>query len=647
MRSASDRKPIIWAVSVSKLKKLFEDIAPSYAARADIRVIDKGFEQAVAAIDERLKSEEGDVLVAAGSNGAYLRRHVSLPVVLVKVTGFDMLEALTKARKISERIAIVTHAEITPQLDQFKSLFNLAIEQRSYATAEDAGQCVRELAAAGIEVVVGPGLVSELAQAAGLASVFLYSQNSVHDAQDEAIERARVAHIEEARRERLNTILRHLNEGVVAVDMDGTIQSLNPVMERLLGVEAGQVLGRRWSDAVPGLSLKRTLEKGVTELEEIEHIGEHTLVTNRIPIREQGMQTGAVLTFQEATVIQRVDRDLRTRHRQRNFVARYQLGQMLGVSSALRATLDLARKYARCDATVLITGESGTGKELLAQGMHNASRRKLHPFVAINCGAFPEALLESELFGYEEGAFTGSRRGGKAGLIEAAHTGTLFLDEIGEMPLALQTRLLRVLQEKEVLRLGGSGATPVDVRVLAATNCDLQERVAQRAFRADLFYRLNILHIELPPLRERPEDVPVIAAHLLESALRRLGSPLSACRLLDALMPRLRAYRWTGNVREMENVIERIAVYCSDPDRGGVPTEQDLRSIVPELFESESAPDERGEDLKALSRKNELGHILRTMEECGGDQAEACRRLGIGRTTLWRKLKASAVSGSA
>ena len=636
-----DRKPIIWAVSVSKLKKLFEDIAPSYAARADIHVVEKGFEQAVAAINERLKSEEADVVLAAGSNGAYLRRYLRLPVVLLKVTGFDMLEALAKARRISERIAIVTHAEITPQLGQFKSLFNLAIEQRSYTTGEDAAQCVRELAAAGIEVVVGPGLVSELAQAAGLASVFLYSQSSVHDALEEAIERARVAHIEEARRERLNTILRHLNQGVVAVDMDETIQSINPVMERLLGVEASALLGRRWSEAVPGLSLRRTLEKGVTELEEIERVGERTLVANRIPIVERGVQTGAVLTFQEATAIQRVDRDLRTRNRQRHFVARYQLSQMLGVSSAIRATLDLARQYARADATVLLTGESGTGKELLAQGMHNASRRRLHPFVAINCGAFPESLLESELFGYEEGAFTGSRRGGKAGLIESAHTGTLFLDEIGEMPLALQTRLLRVLQEKEVLRLGASGSTPVDVRVFAATNCALRERVAQGLFRADLFYRLNILHIELPPLRRRPEDVPVIAAHLLEAALRRLGAPHGASRLLAPLMPRLRSHRWTGNVREMENVVERIAVFCSDPGRPGAPTEPELRSLVPELFEEESRREPDAPLLRAANRRSELGHILRTMEDCGGDQAEACRRLGIGRTTLWRKLKAA------
>jgi transcriptional regulator, propionate catabolism operon regulatory protein len=638
---ANDRKPIIWAVSVSKLKQLFQDVIPSYAAQAEIHIIDKGFDEALASVRARMQAEEVDVLVAAGSNGTYLRQHVSLPVVMVKVSGFDMLDALTKARKISERIAIVTHQTITPELRQFKHLFNLAIEQRSYTTEENARQCVSDLAASGIEVIVGPGMVTELAQAAGLTGIFLYSQNSVHDALDDAIEVARVAHIEEARREHLNTILRHLNEGVVAVDMEQRVQSINPVMERLLGVEAGTALGRHWSDIAPTLTMRRTLHKGVTDLEEIERIGNRTVVTNRIPIIEQGLQTGAVLTLQDSTAIQRVDRNLRSQNRPRHFVAKYELSKMLGASPAIKRTLDLARKYAKTEASVLITGESGTGKELLAQGMHNASRRRHYPFVAINCGAFPEALLESELFGYEEGAFTGSRKGGKIGLIESAHTGTLFLDEVGEMPLALQTRLLRVLQEKEVLRLGSTDSVPVDARIFAASNRNLHELVAQRAFRADLFYRLNILHIDLPPLREHPEDLSIIAAHLLEAALRRLGSKRSVSRLLGSLLPFFRAHSWPGNVRELENIIERIVVFCCDSDPHSTLGEAELRAMVPEIFESTRAPTNGGELLKAVNRGAELTHILNTIDNCGGNQAEACRRLGIGRTTLWRKLKAT------
>jgi propionate catabolism operon transcriptional regulator len=284
---------------------------------------------------------------------------------------------------------------------------------------------------------------------------------------------------------------------------------------------------------------------------------------------------------------------------------------------------------------VLVTGASGTGKELFAQGIHLASARRDRPFVAVNCAALPETLLESELFGYEEGAFTGSRRGGKPGLFEAAHTGTIFLDEIGDMPAPLQTRLLRVLQQREVLRLGGSDPTPVDVRVVAATNRDLEARVAQGTFREDLYYRLAILRLHLPPLAERREDLPLLVDHLLRDALGRHGASDAAERALALVGPRLAAHAWPGNVRELENVLERVAVLLAD--RSDEVGERELRGVVPELFGARRRPGAQG--LRALRRADERSHVERVLEECGGDQGEAARRLGIGRTTLWRKLR--------
>jgi propionate catabolism operon transcriptional regulator len=438
----------------------------------------------------------------------------------------------------------------------------------------------------------------------------------------------------------VDAILRHLEEGVVAVDMDERIQSINPAMERLLGVPAETAIGQPLSKVAPTVGLARVLETGQPEMEDILRLGRRTLVTNRIPLREQGVPTGAVLTCQDASAIERVDRSLRSQNRPRRFVASHRLTDVVGTSPEIKDARALAQRYARSDATVLITGPSGTGKELFAQGIHAASARRERPFVAINCAALPDTLLESELFGHEEGAFTGSRRGGKPGLFEAAHTGTIFLDEIGDMPPALQTRLLRVLQQREVLRLGGRDPTPVDLRVIAATNQDLEARVAQGAFREDLFYRLNILRLHLPPLSERREDVPLIAAEILDAVLRRHRAARSRDVALEQLGPRLTAYSWPGNVRELENVLERAAVLYADAD--GAVDERELRNVIPELYGKRRRGGADGQTLRSVRNGNEREHVLRVLADCGGDLAEAAKRLGIGRTTLWRKLRAEA-----
>jgi transcriptional regulator, propionate catabolism operon regulatory protein len=305
---------------------------------------------------------------------------------------------------------------------------------------------------------------------------------------------------------------------------------------------------------------------------------------------------------------------------------------------------------------VLIRGESGTGKEMVAQGIHRESARRDFPFVAINCGAFPEALLESELFGYEEGAFTGARRGGKVGIIEAAHRGTLFLDEIGEMPLPLQSRLLRVLQEREVVRLGATEPTRVDVRVVAATHRSLAGQIEAGEFRADLYYRLNILNLAIPPLREREADIVPLAAELLLQAARReprvalrIRTAESALATLAPVAQALARHGWPGNVRELQNVVERIVVELADTDVEAIPVDV-LRSIAPEVFDAFAAADAAGPGGAALTLRErslslEAEEIRAALEACGGDRDRVCEMLGISKTTLWRRLAAAGDAG--
>jgi len=307
---------------------------------------------------------------------------------------------------------------------------------------------------------------------------------------------------------------------------------------------------------------------------------------------------------------------------------RYGLPGLIAQSPAMQAVLDLVERVAPTDATVLIQGESGTGKEVIAKAVHHASPRAARPFVAVNCGAVPETLLESELFGYVRGAFTGAA-GGKLGLFEEAGGGTLFLDEIAEMPAMLQVKLLRALQSGEVRRLGATQAATIDVRVLAATNGDLATRISQGSFREDLFYRLNVIQVTLPPLRDRREDIPALAEHFLARAAAKLGRTL---RLSPAALERVLRYPWPGNVRELENAIERAAILS----RSETVEPDDLPPHVSAGLQLGPSP--------ALPRQvtlaeAERAHILTTLERFGRNHSGAAEALGIGRTTLWRKLK--------
>ena len=654
--------PQIVAVGYRRINRMLQDLAPALHGRAEVEVVDAGFDEAVARVRELQARRAVDVVVAAGSNGGYLRQHLDTPVVLVKVGGFDLMQALARAKRLSDHVGLLTFEGLLPDLSPYGELMGGAVTQRTYQTEDEARACLHELKQQGVGVVVGSGLAVDLADQLGMTGLFLYSQGAVREALDDAVEVARAARIEQAKRERLGTILAQLSDGVIAVDQAERVQTLNPAMAQLLGVTPAQWLGRRLSEVCPALSLQQTLRLGLPELEKIERVAvgpvSKALIVNRMPIVEQGVLTGAVLSCQDPVSIQRVDRHIRSRIKPNAAATRYELSQFLGRSEAIAEVRRLAERSAHSPATVLLVGESGTGKELIAQGIHVASERRDMPFLAVNCAAVAESLLESELFGYEEGAFTGARRGGKIGLFEAAHNGTLFLDEVGEMPLSLQARLLRVLQEREVLRVGATEPTPVNVRVIAATHRDLMEQVRQGAFRLDLYYRLNILRITVPPLRDRTDDVEPIARALHAKVCARLGSsPQTTTPWVDALITHAAAYAWPGNVRELENLIERIVAYAGGATRrADAPSlaadDEGLRWIVPELFEPEvprpqagrvvpsAGPAGRSGRLKDQQIQAERDNILRVLADCQGDRALASQRLGISRTTLWRKLRA-------
>lgn len=617
-------------LSYSHLSRVAREVAAEFSSVANIEIVDFTFESALAEARERVGLV--DAFVSAGSNAAILKRALNTPVAAIKVTGYDILVALRNARQLSRRVGIITFGDTIAELDAVKGLLDIDIVQRAYGTLEEARVAFRELAAEGIKVFIGSSIVMEQVDQHRLHGILAYSPASVRQGIQDAIDLARVARLEGARYEQLNGVLRNLQEAVLAVDRAGRVIALNPPMEAVLGLPRQAVLGQPAEKAAPELSLADVLADGREERQQVCKINRREWLMSRTPIRERGQVMGAVITLYDATNIQEADTMLRSQRRNRQHPqARWRFDDLQGSSVAFARARAAAMRFAGAGKTVLVTGESGTGKELFAQAIHNASDRNDNPFMAINCAAVPESLLESELFGYEEGAFTGSRKGGKRGLIEAAHTGTLFLDEIGDMPVLLQTRLLRVLQEREVVRVGGVMPIPVDVRVISATHQQLDQLVAERRFRADLYYRLNILRLRLPALRERDIDIDAMAQAFVMRSLRGLGSRHDARELLAPLSARLRGYSWPGNVRELENVCERISVVFAQYPKLTGPAYAELEIDCPELFATSAQA--------MLGSAESGGQLAEVLAACHGNRLEAAQRLGISRSTLWRRMK--------
>lgn len=374
----------------------------------------------------------------------------------------------------------------------------------------------------------------------------------------------------------LASILNSIHEGVVVIDLNSTVIFANSAYTRSLGVPVNKVLGKKLADIEPESRILDVLRSGkpiVDDPSQIKSLGGLDIVANINPIYENNRLIGVVAVFRDRTEVLHLEEKLRQTmdevQRTRDLTFRYfselkelrsrvlDTNDLVLESPQMRKIMDLVLRLGQVDSTVLISGESGTGKEIIAKLIHRTGKRQDQAFVTINCGAIPENLLESELFGYEKGAFTGANKEGKVGLLEMANHGTLFLDEISELPYSLQVKLLRVIQEQKFMRIGSLKETKVDVRFLAATNRDLKTMVQEKTFREDLYYRLNVIPVALPPLRERKQDIAPMARHFLQKFNKKYGQQK---KLLPEVYRYLEAYFWPGNVRELENLMERLVV---------------------------------------------------------------------------------------
>jgi transcriptional regulator with PAS, ATPase and Fis domain len=442
----------------------------------------------------------------------------------------------------------------------------------------------------------------------------------------------------------LAALLDNPYESLILMDADEIVRFISSVNEGLYSLPVSEAVGRPISEVNPHTRMPRVLKSGKAEIGRSMILDEKQRIISRIPLVHNGRVVGVAgkLMFTNPEkmklLYERIDileRNLDYYKDELNQVLgiRYTFDNIVGESAPMSRVKTLARQAAQVDSPAIITGESGTGKELFAHAIHQAGRRRDQNFVRVNCAAIPADLIEAELFGYAPGAFTGARRQGKIGKFELAHKGTIFLDEIGDMPPGMQVKLLRVLQEKEIERIGGTKPRCVDFRIISATNRNLEEMVGNGSFRMDLYYRLNVVNIDLPPLRAIREDIPRIFRHLAEKLSRNGG------RRIETVVPAARevvmAYNWPGNVRELRNVVERALIVCRDGriELGDLPIS--LRSCPAErpTGNTPAGP------LKQLMEQTERNAIVGALARTGNNRGKAAALLGIHRTGLYQKMK--------
>ena len=433
-------------------------------------------------------------------------------------------------------------------------------------------------------------------------------------------------------------------EGIVVVDKAGLITMINQAYKAFLGIETQDVIGKHVADVIPNTRMHFVAQSGKAEFAEVQRIKDNQVVVTRIPILKDGEVVGAIgrVLFKDIKDVKLLSRKFNTLQSELEYYkeelrkihgGKYTVESIIGKSEKMQWLKSLAVKAAKGNSTILVLGESGTGKELFAHAIHNASARCHGPLIKMNCAAIPENLLEAELFGYDEGAFTGARRGGKPGKFELANGGTIFLDEIGDMTMAMQAKLLRVLQEREIERVGGTKTYKVDVRVIAATNCDLEAMIERGEFRQDLYYRLNIINILIPPLRERKEDIPMLCATLLAKINSQFQYEVTG--VSQEVMQLLLEYNWPGNVRELENVLERAVNVVDDET---VLEPYHLPPLLKKMYKNKES-EEKEHDLAGIIGDTEKQAIYKALEAAGGNKSKAAKLLGIHRSGFYQKLQ--------
>lgn len=597
------------------LKEQFPDI-----------IVEKGIWDERSTITKKILAKGFEIVIARAGTVQSIRHVADITVVETPITGFDIIRSIQQAKNHGKRIALIAFSSsMLEGVDYLAEILGVEIKQYFTEYPSEVEEAVLKAFAEGSEVVMGGITTTLVAKKHNLPFAFIdSSKESILQAAREAKYVEHALQIEKAKKGIFSTVLDYSYEGIITIDQDCIITGFNPAAQRLTKIVSVVAIGQKINKVLPTLDLDQVVKTGLSDLHYLVQNKGMKIMCNKVPIIVNGKPVGAVATMQDVTNIQQMEARIRRDIHDRGHRANFTFEDIWGNSPQICQAIEISKEFAKTHSNVLILGETGTGKEVFAQSIHNYGRRNKGPFVAINCAALPSQILESELFGYTGGAFTGANKEGRLGLFEAAHGGTVFLDEVAEMDFTTQGKLLRVLQEKVVVRLGSDRVIPVDVRIIAATNKKLKSLVLENQFRDDLYYRLNVLRLTLPPLRERRQDVAVYALSFLSKYSSALGRKMT---LSKSALKWLESYPWPGNIRELQNAMERTAAICK--------TDVVDVTVLAQICEDEYKLPTMSTDNLSLDAQN----ILKAISEAKGKYTDAAKILGISRSTLWRKIR--------
>lgn len=576
------------------------------------------------------------IIVSHGLTYEHLHARLNIPMLELPFSGIEAAVAVKSALLHSDKIIHMGTARLNRYLKKSLELLGLDQDIVTFYRVTDERpleEQAQEAIDAGYEVIIGGFATANHAKRLGKIGVeFDVDEQVIEAAIDNAREIVRNLVEEEAKRELINAILNNVSEGIIAIDQERHIVLANPVAREIIGLPVGDCRGVLLEEVMNNSRVVNILRPGTVPLSR----DVVRVVLKEMPVIVGNQECGKVVSITKAEEIQELESKIRNQIILKGLVAKNRFEDIAGSSVAIANAKERAKAYALYDSTILITGETGTGKELFAQSIHNASKRKSQPFVAVNCASLPENLIESELFGYVKGAFTGASKGGRIGLFETAGNGTIFLDEISEIPLTMQSKLLRILQEREIIRIGSDSVVRVNARVICSSNKDLLALTREGKFKEDLYYRLCVLEVTIPPLRERREDIPIIVQSLIRRFNRQHGKAVVS--ITPGVLFELEKMPLHGNVRELGNILERMVIMAEGAviDQY-VLTKSDIRTmpVLPARCEA-GMPLPSGRTLREI----QYTAIMQALEETDGNKSAAARLLGINATTLWRRLNA-------